>query len=90
MSISDTVETSIQRLVMPVLRHLLWLAICITAVAAHHLWFDIGKRGLLQAVLDGVFLATSTMVVVWIHGTLISKHNSGVRCHSDTMTKTKI
>ena len=67
---------SVQRLVMPMLRHLLWLAICISAVAAHYLWFDIGKRGILQAGLDGVFLTVSTMVIVWIHGKLISRHKA--------------
>lgn len=63
----------VRRLVLPVSRHLLWLATCIAAVAVHNLWFDIGKRGVLKAGLDGVFLTVLTMLIVWIHGKLISR-----------------
>ena len=65
-----------ERLVMPLLRYLMWLAVCISAVAAHHQWFGIGSRGIPQAVLDGVFLAILVMSVVWIYGRLISRHNA--------------
>jgi hypothetical protein len=62
-----------ERLVMPLLRYLIWLAGCISAVAAHHHWFGIGSRGIPQAVMDGAFLAVLVMSVVWIHGRLFSR-----------------
>jgi hypothetical protein len=76
-----------ERLVMPVLRHLIWLAVCISAIAAHHHWFGIGSQGIAQAVMDGAFLAVLVMSVVWIHGRLISGHNaSSVTVASPTPT----
>ena len=64
-----------ERLVMPLLRNLLRLVVWILAVAAHHLWFGIGSRGIPQAMMDGAFLAVLVMSAVWIYG-LISRHNS--------------
>jgi hypothetical protein len=64
-----------ERLVMPLLRCLLRLAVWMLALTVHHLWFGIGSRGIPQAMMDGVFLPVLVMFVVWSYG-LISRHNS--------------
>ena len=56
---------------MRLVRPLAWLACCFLAVAIHHVWFDIGKRGCLLSFVDGGVLVVLSVGMHMAHRKLM-------------------
>ena len=44
-----------------------WMVCCVVAVAIHHTWFGIGKRGTVLAFSDGVVLVFLYIGMAWAY-----------------------
>lgn len=62
---------------MRFVRPFAWLACCFAAVAIHHVWFDIGKRGVLIAFADGIILLLLSVGMHWAHRKLYVQNATG-------------